>query len=164
MKRVAPHVHVGDRLLDLRHVASDALAALASCFVMSVFLDRRGVRAVWRIRAVTIQAKNVSRFPQEPIVIGTVRVMATKTSDAACVHQAVDEVIALHTIFVCGSVRKMRESRFAQFMIFQRPEITQTLTHIEAYWPIVSFSRGRSDHRPSLRMALNAGIGSVNVT
>ena len=55
-KRVARHVHVGDCLLDLRHVASDALVALATRFVMGVLLDRRSVRAVRRVRAVTIQA------------------------------------------------------------------------------------------------------------
>ena len=56
VKRVAPHVHVGDRLLDLRHVASDALVALATYFVMGVLLDRWRVRAVGRVRAVTIEA------------------------------------------------------------------------------------------------------------
>ena len=56
MKRVASHVHVGYRLLDLRHVASDALVALATCFVVRVLLDRRRVRPVRRIRAVTIEA------------------------------------------------------------------------------------------------------------
>jgi hypothetical protein len=40
VKRVAPHVHVGDRLLDLRHVASDTLASLPTYFVMRVLLDR----------------------------------------------------------------------------------------------------------------------------
>ena len=55
VKRVAPHIHISDRLLDLRHVASDALAALASRFVMRVFFDRRGVRAIRRTRAVAIQ-------------------------------------------------------------------------------------------------------------
>jgi len=55
VKRVAPHVHIGDRLLDLRHVASDALVALATCFVMRVLLDGWGVRAVRRSRAMTIE-------------------------------------------------------------------------------------------------------------
>ena len=54
-KRVARHVHVRDRLLNLRHMARDALVALATRFVMGVLLDRRRVRAVRRARAVTIQ-------------------------------------------------------------------------------------------------------------
>ena len=34
------HIHISDRLLDLRHVAGDALTALAPRFVMCVFFDR----------------------------------------------------------------------------------------------------------------------------
>ena len=56
MKVVAPHVHVGDGLLDLRHVASNALTAFASDFVMRMLLDGRCARAVRRIRAVAIEA------------------------------------------------------------------------------------------------------------
>ena len=56
MKRVAPHIHISDRLLDFGHVASDALATLAAYFVMCVLLNRRRVRAIRRIRAVTIEA------------------------------------------------------------------------------------------------------------
>ena len=55
MKSVAPHVHVGDCLLDLWHVAGDALAALASRLVMGVFFDRRCVRAIGRTRAMAIE-------------------------------------------------------------------------------------------------------------
>ena len=55
VKRVAPHVHVGDRLLDLWHVAGDALAALATYFVMRVLLYCGRVRTVRRVRAVTIE-------------------------------------------------------------------------------------------------------------
>ena len=56
MKGVAPNVHVGDGLLDLRHVASDALTALAAYLVMCMLLDARCARAVWRIWAMTIEA------------------------------------------------------------------------------------------------------------
>ena len=56
VKRVAPHIHIRNRLLDLRHVASDALATLATYFVMRVLLNRRRVRTIRRIRAVTIEA------------------------------------------------------------------------------------------------------------
>lgn len=56
VKRVAPHIHVGDRLLDFGHVTSDALTTLAPRFVMRVFLNGWRVRTVWRIRAMTVQA------------------------------------------------------------------------------------------------------------
>ena len=63
VKRVAPHVHVGDGLLDLRHVASDTLAALTTRFVMGMLPNCGRVRAVRRVRAVTIETENVCRFP-----------------------------------------------------------------------------------------------------
>ena len=56
VKRVALHVHVRYRLLDLRHMASDALVSLATYFVMRVLLDCWRVRTVRRVRAVTIEA------------------------------------------------------------------------------------------------------------
>ena len=56
MKGVAPHVHVGDGLLDLRHVAAYALTAFASDVVMRMLLDRRCARAIRRIWTVTIEA------------------------------------------------------------------------------------------------------------
>ena len=62
-KRVATHVHVRDRLLDLRHVASDTLVARATHFMMRVLLDCWCVRATRRIRTVTIEAQNVGRLP-----------------------------------------------------------------------------------------------------
>ena len=55
VKGMAPHVHVGDGLLDLRHVASDALVALATYFVVRVLLYCGRVRTVRRVRAVTIE-------------------------------------------------------------------------------------------------------------
>ena len=39
MKGMAAHVHVRDRLLDLWHVAGNAIVALTTYFVMRVLLD-----------------------------------------------------------------------------------------------------------------------------
>ena len=55
MEGMAPHIHVGDGLLDLRHVARDALTTFASNLMMGMLLDGRCARAVWRIWAMTIQ-------------------------------------------------------------------------------------------------------------
>lgn len=48
--------------LNLWHVAGDALAPTAIGFVVSMFLDARGVRAVRRTRAVAIQTNLGRRF------------------------------------------------------------------------------------------------------
>lgn len=55
-ERVAPNIDVGDRLLDFRHVASDAFVASGASFVVRMLFGRWRVRTVRRARAVTIQA------------------------------------------------------------------------------------------------------------
>ena len=64
MEGVAPHVHVGDGLFNLRHVASNALTAFATDLVMRMLLDGRCTRAVRRIWAMTIQAQNIGWLHQ----------------------------------------------------------------------------------------------------
>ena len=108
-KRMAPHVHVGYRLFDLRHVASDTFVALTTHFVMRVLVDGWRARAVGRIRAVTIEAQIVGWLPHERIVLRAMRVVATEAGDAVRVHEAGNEVIALHPILVGSPVAEVRE-------------------------------------------------------
>ena len=163
MKCVAPNVHVGDRLFNLRHVASDALVAGGAGFVMRMLLDRWRVRAVGRVRAVTIEAQNIGRLPQERIVLRTMHVMTTEASDAARIHEAGNEVVALHAILVGSPVGEMRERCLAEFVLFQFPEIVQPLAHMEADGPVISLSYCGGNQGLPLRMALKAGVGCVNV-
>src|ERR1700694_360290 len=102
------------------------------------------MRAIRRIRAVTIEAQNVGRLPQKRIVDRAMRVVASETGDAVRVHKASNEVVALHPILMGGPVREMRERCLAEFVIFQLPEILQTLPHMESYGPIVGLSHARS--------------------
>ena len=46
-KSVTPDVHIGDSLLNFRHVAGDTFIACASGLVMSMFFYCRRVRPVW---------------------------------------------------------------------------------------------------------------------
>ena len=68
------------------------------------------------------------------------RVMATEASDAVRIHEAGNEVVALHAILVGRPVREMRERCLAEFVLFQFPEIIQTLAQFEADWPVVCLS------------------------
>ena len=43
------------------------------------------------------------------VVVGAVDVMAGEASYAAAIHHALDEVVALHAVFVGGAVGKVRE-------------------------------------------------------
>ena len=61
-ERVAAHIDIGNRLLNLRHVAGDAVIAGAAGFVMRVFLHCCCVRTVRRPRAMTFQAHRIRGF------------------------------------------------------------------------------------------------------
>ena len=74
------------------------------------------------------------------------------------VHDALDEVVALHPVLVGGAVGEVREGRFAEFVIFESPEILEVLPDLESYRPVVVVSFDRVLQRLSLRMALNADV------
>jgi hypothetical protein len=61
-----------------------------------MLFDRWRVRTIRRVRAVTIEAQNVGRLPQERIVLRAMHVMATEAGDAARVHEAGHEVVLIN--------------------------------------------------------------------
>ena len=85
---MAPDVHIRDCLLDLRHMASHALASLTSRFVMCVLLDCWCIRTVGRAWAVAIEAQNAGRLSQYGIILCAMCVVASEAGDTVCVHQA----------------------------------------------------------------------------
>ena len=91
------------------------------------------------------------------------RVVATEAGDAPRVHEAVNEIVALHAILMSSPIGEMRKRRLAKFMLLQFPEIGKALAHMEADRPIIGVSYAGSDQALPLRMALYAGVGCVNV-
>src|SRR5689334_6839645 len=89
--------------------------------------------------------------------------MTTEAGYAAVVHEALDEVIALHAILVCCAVGKMGEGGFTKFVLFEFPEVVEIQAYMEADRPIVVLAIDRVRQRPSLRMALDAGIVGMHV-
>ena len=85
-KGMAADINVGNSLGDFRHVAGDALAAGTGGFVMRVLLQRRGVRTIGRIRAVTIEAQNMHRLSQIRTILRSMCVVAGEASNATRVH------------------------------------------------------------------------------
>ena len=86
------------------------------------------------------------------------RVVAAEAGDAPRIHEAVNEVVALHPIFVSSPVGEMRERRLAELVIFQFPEIVQALAHVEAHGPVIGVSDTGRDQSLPLRMALDASV------
>ena len=160
---VGANIHVRDRLLNAGHMAGNAFVTGRPFPMMRVFLNAGRVRSIRRFGAVTIEAEHVGRLRQKRIVGRTMRIMAGITCDAVRVHRARHEVIALHAILVGSPICEMREGRLAGFVLLQFPEIFQMLAHMESDGPVISLSGGRSGQGLPLRMALNAGVGCVNV-
>lgn len=111
--------------LDFGHVAGDAAAAGGPGFVMGVGFERGRVRAVEGLRAVAIEAKLVGGLAELSIVAGAVSIVATEAGNAAAVHQALYEVVALHAVFVGSAVREIHEAGGAEGVVFELPEITE---------------------------------------
>src|SRR6185437_9246398 len=130
-------IDIADRLLDLRHVAGDALAARAAGLVVGVRLDRGRARTVGRARPMTIQADLARGLPQHRRVVGAVDIMATEAGHTARIHHALHEIVALHAILVGGAIGEMREGLYARLVLFQLPEIAEALAHREPNRPVV---------------------------
>ena len=160
---VAADVLIGDRLLDLRHMASDALAAGAAWLMMSVLFEGCGVGSDLRVRTMAIETKRVAGFAHHGNVVAAMRVMAAKAGHPACIHEAPDKIVALHAVLVAGAVREMRERRCAELVLFKLPVVYEVLSDFESDRPIVVFSLDRVGERLPLGVTLNAGVVRVHV-
>ena len=77
----------------------------------------------FRVRPVTREAHLAGRLTQLRRVPGPVHVMATETGDAAIIHQALDEVVALHAVLMGRRVGEVGEGGLAELVLLQSPEI-----------------------------------------
>ena len=51
------------------------------------------------------------------------RIVAAEARHAARIHQAGHEVVALHSVLVSGAIGKMCESRLAELVLLEHPEV-----------------------------------------
>ena len=158
-ERVAADVDIGDRLFDLRHVAGDAVAARTAFRMVRVIFDRGRMRAIGRARRVTVETDRCRRLSELGIVLRAVRVMTRRARDAPAIHDALDEIVALHAILVGGAVGKVRERGFAERVRLELPIILQPQSDVVADRPVVRFPVDEAAAWLPLGMALDAGIG-----
>ncbi len=87
--------------------------------------------------AVAVQTNFIERFAQLCVVIRAVDVMTIEAGNAAAVHHALHEIVALHAIFVGGAVREVGEGEFAEIVVFELPVIAEIEPDMIADRPIV---------------------------
>ena len=156
-KREAADFHVAQSLGDSRHVTGSASAARAATRVVRMLLDAGGVRPILRVGAMTGQAHRVSQPKQHRLIFGTVRIMATETRDAARVHEALNEIVALHAVLVSRAVGKMCEAGFAELVLFKLPKYARfNPTWKPTGHGLLAFDR--VCRRAALRMTLDTHI------
>lgn len=112
--------------LDLRHVASDALAAGTSVLVMCMLGERRCTRSIGRAWAVTIEANLLSGLAQLGVVCGPVHIVACGAGNAPAIHYALHKIVALHSVFVRSAIREEQEVGFSERAVLKFPEILET--------------------------------------
>src|SRR5215470_5955420 len=84
--------------------------------------------------------------------------MAAEAGNAALVHLALHEVVALHPVLVRRAVREVREGCFAEGMLLELPELAEPSALMKADGPVEVLPRVRVRQWLPLRVALNARI------
>src|SRR5579863_7883398 len=106
----------------------------------------------------TVQTEFVGGLPQLRIIVGPVDIVACCTCHAMAVHDALNEIVALHAILMCSTVGEMEEVGFSKRDVFKLPVVRQTKTDAIAHRPVIDFALNEANPRPPLRVALNAGV------
>ena len=78
------------------------------------------------------------------IIFGAVHIVAAKAGDAATVHNALHEIIALHAVLMSGAIREVRECGLTEFVFFERPKVCQLESYTIAHRPIKVRALNRS--------------------
>src|ERR1700730_15381205 len=120
--------------------------------MMRVLLDGLRVRSIWEAGTVAVQADDTRRSNQLGVVRGAMHVVTTETGDASRIHEAGDEIVSLHPVFMARTVRKMRERRRPKSVFLELPEILEVEPRAKTHRPIVVPAVDGVDQRFSLRV------------
>ena len=161
---MAANVDVSDGLLDLGHMAADAIASGGTRGMMCVLLDTRDV--VWSIgrrRTMARETHDTRWFQKIGVAPRAVDVVATEAGDAARIHNALHKVVALHSILVRSPVGEVSERLLAQLILFQFPEVLEIKPYVKTDRPVIILPLDRVRQRLALRVALNADVVSLHI-
>ncbi len=98
------------------------------------------------------------------VIPGAMYVVAIETGNAATIHHALNEIVALHAVLVCGAVREIKKIlRFSKSVVFQLPIVRELQSHVIANGPIVILAPDWIREWLSLRVTLDASIARRDV-
>jgi hypothetical protein len=89
---------------------------------------------------VAIQAEFLRRFSELRVIRRAVYVMTGGARHAMLIHDALDEVVTLHSVLVGGSIGEVGERGLAKSVIFKRPIVLEMETDAIADGPVVRFA------------------------
>jgi hypothetical protein len=154
---VGGDVVVLDGLLDVGHMAGDAFAARAALGVVGVFTDG-AAQAGGILPVMTGEAHRIALGVQVRLVLITVNVVAVEAAQVPMIHIALNEVIALHAIFVGGAVGVLIKVGGTGFQLFKLPVVGEPIAGEETDRPVVIAAGDGILEGASLGVALHADI------
>src|SRR6185437_3109859 len=112
----------------------------------------------------TIQAELIGGLSELRRISGAMHIMAVETGYPAPIHNAFDEIVALHAVFMRRAVRVVKEvGRRAERPFLQFPMLLKLRPNVIADGPIVVFALDGIRKRLPLGVALNAGVAGRHV-
>jgi hypothetical protein len=107
---------------------------------------------------VAVEAESVCGFAQLCVVIRPVNVVAGSAGYAVAIHDALDKIVALHSVLVSCAISEVQEIGLPERAVFELPEVRKMETNVVSDRPIIGFAFNESVAGLPLGMALDAGI------
>ena len=107
----------------------------------------------------TVETDRCHRLSELGIVRRAMSVVTRRARYAPLVHEALNEIVALHAVLVCRAVGIMRKAGFAERVRLELPKVLQPQSDAVTDRPVICLPVNQAAARLPLRMALNAGIG-----
>ena len=111
---------------------------------MSVFFERSRVWTIERHGSVAVETEFIGGLAKLGVVLRTMYVVAIEAGDSASVHDALHEIIALHSVLMSGAIREVRECGLTEFVFFERPKVCQLESYTITHRPIKVRALNRS--------------------
>jgi len=112
----------------------------------------------------TVQAELIGGLPELRVISGAMHVMTVETAYSAPIHDALNEIVALHAVLMRRAIGIVQEiGRRTERAFLQLPMVLQLHPDVIADGPIVVLAFDGVRKRLPLGVALNAGVAGRHV-